>query len=142
MRIFGVISFLAVFITAGHSNEPNKAAEKLQGTWRIVSAEQNGKQADPKTFSKVKLVVTGDKMLVKAGDITFGESTFVVDSTKKPPTIDITTKGNTVLGIYSLDGDSLKTCVNISPTNKERPTEFTTTPDSKLKLTVYMRDKQ
>jgi uncharacterized protein (TIGR03067 family) len=61
--------------------------------------------------------------------------TFVVDPSKKPATIDLVftdekNKGEKVLGIYALENDELKICLNTKfrPSKKDdpRPTEFAT----------------
>jgi uncharacterized protein (TIGR03067 family) len=74
---------------------------------------------------------------------TYG-GTFVLDPGKKPKTIDIKftegpEKGNTSLGIYELDGDTLKICLTI--TAKDRPTEFAAKAKSGHGFEVLKREK-
>jgi hypothetical protein len=61
-----------------------------------------------------------------------------LDPTKKPKTIDLTDKkGKKILGIYVLDGNSLKVLAGIG---EGRPTEFVTKPKSNLALFVFERE--
>lgn len=68
-----------------------------------------------------------------------GEMTYKLDPTKDPKAIDLThtlgkEQGKVRLGIYLLDGDDLKMCVD-----DERPTEFATRPESGRALIVLKR---
>ena len=59
---------------------------------------------------------------------TIQAGTHKFDPDKKPPQVDAVVtegedKGNTMLGIYELKGDTMKVCFD--PTGKERPTSFT-----------------
>jgi uncharacterized protein (TIGR03067 family) len=51
-----------------------------------------------------------------------------------------TMKGTTSLGIYELDGDTLKVCRTWSD-NDTRPTEFAAGKDGKLILSEFKREK-
>jgi len=70
---------------------------------------------------------------------------FKIDPIKKPKTIDYTVtdgpeKGKTVLGIYELDGDTVKFC--FSAPDKERPSEFTAKEGSGRTLSLWKRNKK
>ena len=72
-------------------------------------------------------------------------STFKIDATKKPKTIDFTytsgfLKGKTIKGIYKIDGDDLTICRGLSP-ETDRPDEFAAPTDSGLLLVVWKRSK-
>jgi uncharacterized protein (TIGR03067 family) len=69
---------------------------------------------------------------------------FIVDSSKKPKTIDImdeSGKANaqTKLGIYELDGDKYKYC--LAAAGKPRPKEFASPIGSDISLGISKRDK-
>ena len=105
--------------------------EKLQGTWAVVAIEQKGATVPAEQIEKAKLT-----LILTANGFTFkrpngdSEGTFQIDTTKKTKTIDL--KGNfhkdktvTMLGIYELEGDTLKVCVD----EKTRPSEYKSTAD-------------
>jgi uncharacterized protein (TIGR03067 family) len=130
--------------------------DRILGTWRGVAAEVDG-QAVPKEFiemAKPTLTFTPDKVVGKprgtipkaflemaaskgmlpkevAAIIENGaEGLYHLDPTKAPKEIDFTILGDlkrTGLGIYQLDGDTLKLCLSIDPAKvSERPKEFAT----------------
>jgi uncharacterized protein (TIGR03067 family) len=97
------------------------------------------------------MVATG-KRVAKDGETTISMSgqlyfkaKFSIDPTKKPKAIDYVmtdgpTKGKTHLGIYELDGDTVKFC--FAAPGKDRPTEFTAKDGSQNTLSVWKREKK
>ena len=74
-----------------------------------------------------------------------GTGTYKIDAATNPKALDLThtsgpDKGQTVLGIYTLTGDSLKICFG-DPAGKQRPTEFAARPNTQHLLVVLKRDK-
>ena len=66
--------------------------------------------------------------------------TFTLDPSRKPKGIDVTPEdGKPILGIYQIDGDTHKVC--LAEPGRERPTEFTTQPESGRSLYVMRRAK-
>ena len=68
-----------------------------------------------------------------------------LDPSKSPKTIDVTmtegpSKGTVMLGIYEIDGDTLKVCFD--PHGKKRPTEFKSAPGSQTFVNVHKRVKK
>lgn len=113
--------------------------DKIQGTWKFVSVEMEGKKEEAKDQV---IIFQGDKFTVKVGDMVVQAGTQKFDPSKKPATVDATItegegKGTIMLGIYELDGDNLKSCFDMQ--GKKRPTEFKTTPDSGTFLAVLKR---
>src|SRR5262249_17881493 len=118
-----------------------KELEKFQGTWKFVSVEQDGKPL-PKGEEPQTITFQGDKFAVKRGDQVIQAGTQKLDPGKKPKTVDATVtegegKGTTMLGIYEMEGDTLKACFD--PQGKKRPTEFKTTAGSGYILVVIKR---
>jgi RNA polymerase sigma factor (sigma-70 family) len=111
---------------------PDKAKtgkDKLQGTWVAVSGEAGGKKAPEEFVQKCKVVIAGDKItlvgLVKGEKEKGVEGTFKLDPAAQPKAIDISlTNREDALGIYEVDGDTLKMCL-VEATGNERPSEFT-----------------
>jgi uncharacterized protein (TIGR03067 family) len=124
--------------------DAKKDAEKLQGTWKVVSVEEEGRKPAPAEQSKVqKIVIKNDKLTLIGKDLN-RETTFQVDVAKTPRTIDLTVKMDdkavALPGIYLLEGDDLKLCLAAEPGAK-RPTEFKTEKGAGVGLFVLKRDK-
>jgi uncharacterized protein (TIGR03067 family) len=118
--------------------------EKLQGTWKVVSGESEGKEAPIDELKQATWVFKGDKLIVTKATESH-ESDYKIDPTQKPKTIDVTPrqgpeeeKDKTFPGIYQLDGDTLKLCMN-GP-DMERPTEFVTKEGTRLMLLSLKRE--
>ncbi len=124
-----------------------KEREILQGTWKLVSAEWDGKPDDLRFTENTTLRISKDGKCTLKLPWPQGvfEGTYLLDPTQKPKTVDynfksIPVKGKPLaeLGIYSLEGDTLKICKSV--TGKERPKEFATKPDDGRSLYVFQRE--
>jgi uncharacterized protein (TIGR03067 family) len=101
-------------------------AQALQGGWALVSGEYSRGKFSPEEVRKIRADFRGDTVVFKLGDETL-KSLYKLDPTQKPKVIDLTstdsrTRDRTYLGIYSLEGDTLKIC--FSESEQERPKEF------------------
>src|SRR4051794_3508030 len=129
------------------ADEPSDSASKkdlqgLQGTWKLVSAMQNGRALAEEKVKKTSIVFKGDTFLFPdlAEDATSRAGTIKIDATKKPRQMDaISTAKETMLGIYELDGDNYKVC--FAPAGKPRPTEFGSKVGSGHIFQVWERKK-
>ena len=136
MRIVTLVFIIAVAQSAVAADEDAAARKKLVGTW-------TGRVQDGATGHK--LVITAERITgTKDENVDLGEGTFKLDLTQKPCRMDATQakgrrKGQAYLGIYLLDGDTLKWCVS-TPRN-ERPTEFTTQGSQFLLVLTRQKDK-
>jgi uncharacterized protein (TIGR03067 family) len=140
-----MIAVLGLIGAARGQDAVKKEIAKLEGKWSMVSGEANG-------LSMPKETVKSGQRIAKDGEttITFGEQVYFkakyrIDPTKKPKTIDYTmtegpTKGKTHLGIYELDGDTIKFC--FAAPGKDRPSEFTAKAGSQWTLSVWKRDRR
>lgn len=120
--------------------------EKLQGTWEFVSMEVEGVKKPDEEFKKYTVVLKGDQWTVSVADEIAARTTFRLDPTRKPKTIDLTqtlepNQGRLLRGIYSLEGDKLIMC-DRGADKGARPTGFETEPDSGLVLVVLKRVKE
>jgi uncharacterized protein (TIGR03067 family) len=124
---------------ADDPKDARKELEKLQGTWQLVSAETDGKKAPQEQLKKVRVVIRGQKHTVFFGDKAVAkEIAFRIDPTKNPKTVDdLRPTGQSILGIYELKGDTLRSCV--APAGKERPTRFAAEAGSGHTLRVFRR---
>jgi uncharacterized protein (TIGR03067 family) len=132
-----------VFAAEGEKNDAKKEYERFTGTWKIESMEVEGKKQPEDLLKGFRLVIKGDQFTASQGDVMY-KGNFKVDVGKKPKTIDITftdgpEKGKTLAGIYELNGDTYKVCLD--PNGKDRPKEFATKEGSAHVLEVFKREK-
>jgi uncharacterized protein (TIGR03067 family) len=142
------VTFLTVGLLLAISQaraEDKGDKEKFQGEWSLVTREENGESQkiteDNEHYAKLK--IEGDKLVATFG----GEdhnTTFAIDSSKKPKTIDVTLKGGdqdgkVMKGFYELDGDTLKICIG-SPEAPDRPAEFKSKDE--VKVLTFKRVKK
>jgi uncharacterized protein (TIGR03067 family) len=135
-----------LFLARAETDEAiKKEMAQLEGEWSMVSGEIDKQPLPDDLVKNAKRVAKDGATTVTINDQVFMKAKFTVDPTKKPKTIDYMmtdgpTKGKTQLGIYELDGDTVKFCF-ASP-GKERPTDFTTKEGSGRTLSVWKRAKK
>ena len=122
-----------------------KETKKFQGIWTIDSSVTGGQEIPRDQLKEFRLIYEGDKHTLKFGDKVFQVGTQKIDPSKSPKTIDVTmtegpSKGMVMLGIYEIDGDTLKVCFD--PEGKKRPTEFRSEAGSQNFLNVHKRVKK
>ena len=150
------MTVLAVILVAASTSAEDKSAEdikKLQGEWRYVEVEMDGKQVsfDSHPVWKERRLIfhDGTGMTGKPGKAGSAdrESAFKLDAGQSPKAIDITAldgkeNGMTWACIYTFDKDRLKICMpnflnRVDPS--KRPKEFRTKADDGLMLVVLER---
>jgi uncharacterized protein (TIGR03067 family) len=145
MRALATGLVVLALVGAGTAQDAKKEMAQLDGEWAMVSGEIDG-QAMPEEMRKTATRVVKDgETTVTVGGQLFMKAKFAIDPAKKPKTIDYTmtggpTQGKTQLGIYELDGDTVKFC--FSGPGKDRPTDFTTKEGSGRTLSVWKRVKK
>jgi uncharacterized protein (TIGR03067 family) len=102
--------------------------KKLQGIWRPVKLERAGETVADGALPGARFVVKADALLFKVGDNTLLDVRFRVNPGKTPAEIDLTSvagpsKGQTVHGIYRLEGKRLTLCWPLGE-DQRRPTAF------------------
>ncbi len=127
---------------AGQRGESDK--DKLQGNWQILSLDlgilvvKREDQLDEwkSTFAK-EMFFKGDKH----GQVGYSTSQFKLDDTRDPKQITITTDDGKQIyrGIYTLDGDIFKMCMNGDGTSVCRPEEFVTKKGSPVMITTLKK---
>ncbi len=107
---------------------PPDDLKRLQGEWEIVASEVDGK---PVGFSpKTRIVFEGDRRRTIYDGQILAEFSVKLDAEKDPNWIDLKVEksvipalvGDTMLGIYRIDGDTLEVCDAFA--GGERPSEF------------------
>jgi uncharacterized protein (TIGR03067 family) len=138
--------FMAALCAAGvddavTSDVKKSELKKLDGTWQLVSAVENGKPAPEGVVKKIRVVIKEGKHTVYFGDdVVVKEIPFDLDPSKSPKTtLDTLPEGKTIRGIYKLEGDKLTSCA--AEVGKEGPTEFASEPGSGHTLRVFQRVK-
>lgn len=150
MRISLVALFCAVGlagsgILADDKTDLEREVRKFQGTWTFESSEAGGKALPASELKGFILTFEGDKHTVKKGDEVIQSGIQKLDPSKSPKAIDVTmtegvNKGAVMLGIYEIDGDTLKVCFDAE--GKKRPTQFKSAPGSATFVNVHKRLKK
>ncbi len=124
-----------------------KELKSLAGTWRPISTENNGYKSSEGDLKDILWIRDADgKWTARRGDKTLVEwAVKKIDATKNPKTIDIEIadgyyKGVVYLGIYELDGDTLRICFAM-PDRPVRPTEFSASKGSVRALSEFKREQ-
>jgi uncharacterized protein (TIGR03067 family) len=144
MKPRGCLTLVIGLLLAAEGPPPEavkKELDKLQGEWRLVSANLDGKEKPADQLNPTeRSTFAGDQLAVKTDGKVRLRATWVIDPTANPKTFEQTVtdgdpafgvkKGAKTHGIYELDGDTLKVCrVAI---DKELPREFRGGPGVRL----------
>lgn len=146
MNPHGALLLLAATLVGADGPIPDavkQELERLQGIWQTVSVEIDGEPIRQSVRAD-RLTIKGTTFVLTTRTETMG-GILRIDPTKRPRTIDTETvlgenKGVKAVGIYLLDGDTLRVCY--APAPRPRPTAFRTAPKSGHALVVYKRVKK
>jgi uncharacterized protein (TIGR03067 family) len=116
--------------------------EKLQGDWKMERVMMDGKPKDPMAGT---WVFQGDRIIVRFQGGASLPSSFKLDPSQKPKTIDVTfldekgnPRGQPLTWIYELNGDTFKTC-SYPNGGEGRPKEIASKPRSGMMVMVFKR---
>jgi RNA polymerase sigma factor (sigma-70 family) len=149
--LLAMIVAVAIFVAGGQwvlADKPAAAGkpeakdeEHIQGTWALESYEEGGQKAPEERIKGAKLIIAAEgKITVKNADGKEVEGTLKLDPAKKPKEFSFTNdKGETRVGIYKLQGDTLTVCYD---RGGERPTEFASKEGTTVVLQVLKREKK
>jgi RNA polymerase sigma factor (sigma-70 family) len=110
--------------------------DRLQGIWSAVSIEQRGSKPS-KPGKAFFFLVDGKRACWQTTDWEM-QGGLYLDPTSRPKAYDLATSTNTIEGIYSLEGDTLRLCYE-SGTDPKRPGGFITQKGSQQVLIVLKR---
>lgn len=125
-------------------------AKLLEGSWKAVALEADGKKASAEELEKLKgrWTFRGLELVISDTNPVKGENATVkLDSSKTPKHFDLVALGpkkdKTMQGIYKFEKDRLFICSRGQESaDKGRPTEFTTTAGSDLGMITLERVKE
>jgi uncharacterized protein (TIGR03067 family) len=131
-RMIAVVAALALVAPAAWADErsDSKGASKLIGTWKVTSAEKNGKTETATTTKGKQVKIARDTITCFDTD---GKAemvaSYTIDTSTTPWRIDLTCtegehKGKKLKGIVRLEDDTLKVCY--AKPDETAPTSFKT----------------
>ena len=126
---------LALLFTAAAPHTDDQ--ENIQGIWEVLSAADNGHRTPKAALKDLKFVITRHKISYKFLEKTT-EWTYQLEANRKPKWIDLRDGAATNLGIYELEGDSLKICFAEGRPG-ERSTAFESKPNSVNDVLIILR---
>lgn len=129
------------FLSFGHAGQTAQEAKDkgLQGTWKLVSFEVNSESRDF-TENPPWWVIEKNKVLYGGTEL----AEIAADATTTPKCFDLSFKNpqKTLEGIYAIEGEKLKICVNSQSDGvKERPSSFDVKDHPGWRLLVFQRVK-
>jgi uncharacterized protein (TIGR03067 family) len=140
-----IIPAVALLSAADAAQKPQRDGDRIQGTWTVTSSEREGKKEPGTEKDPLQLEFAADtfRFLLPAG--ARHKQPYKLDPSKKPKTIDWLDGGKNgpskpLLGIYELDGDTLKICWGKE--GGERPQEFQTKAGTEDWLWILKRTKR
>ena len=140
------VATLLLGLAAGSAGDElsKRDLKNLQGAWRTVSVEIDGKKLEG-GFADDLLTIKEGRFEMKRGKDTLVGS-LTLDATQEPRHIDTTItagadKGRKSIGIYYLSGERLMVCYSAAVGKNRRPTEFRTAEGSARALVIYERKK-
>jgi uncharacterized protein (TIGR03067 family) len=143
MRIrIAMVLVCGLALSAVAAADEKSDQDKLQGKWKMESGTHGGKPLPDEIVKGSTITIDGKTMKMTRtaeGKDQTREMTFKLDPSKKPKTIDVDMDGKPGLGIYSLDGDTLKICHGDQ--GDERPTTFESKEGSNVTVVVLKRVK-
>jgi erythromycin esterase len=102
--------------------------DRMQGTWQMVALNLEG-EPEPLDgpLANLQVIVTSDHRTVQAGEVVYARARYRINPLAEPPTIDVIvthggSRGQTMLGIYELNGRRLRVC--LASGGRERPRDF------------------
>lgn len=141
-------TIVSAAVTTTTNSNLTEAAKKdlaqLQGKWQMVSGSADGTDLPGGMMKNSYRLCDQDQTTVVLAGQLMMRAKFSLNPSTKPKAIDyqVTTglnAGKTQLGIYSLDGDTIRFC--FSAPGQPRPTDFTTKIGDTRASSVWKKEK-
>jgi len=117
-----------------------KELAELEGVWRLIGFEVDGKEAFLQEHKQLRWVIKGDKVFY--GGDEFGKLKLDPAATPKCLDLDRVKSKRVHEGIYKLEKDRLTICVALMTEGvKERPIRFDNKGIDKFRTLLFERDK-
>ncbi len=135
-------SFIALasllFMASAVRAEEAKPVEELQGTWKLTGIEVEEQSRDF-LGGTARWVIKGHKITYAGEEM----ARFTTDPKTSPRIIDIKFKNpeRSYEGIYEVEKDKLKICLNKVTEAKDRPSKFSTKDQTNWRLLVFEKEK-
>src|SRR5262249_352427 len=130
---------------AGNEKAGKQEIAMLEGTWKLVKAESEGKPEPLEDAPYTTITIKGHTITFFKGKDPVRTIGFRIDPSKKPKWIDLKSPdpklGPDMPGIYQLEKDQLTICSVRGYRNDkpERPTDFSTKSDKFRQLIIFKR---
>ena len=136
---------LSLIAAAAANAQPDSAKVKkdlgeLDGVWRLIGFEVDGKEESLQEERQIRWVIKDDKLFYGGEQL----ARLTLDSATNPKCLDLELVKSRRLheGIYKLDKDRLTICVGmITDDVKERPLTFNNKDSEKYRTLLFVRDK-
>jgi uncharacterized protein (TIGR03067 family) len=144
-RYWLLLSAVALLSQGGAAEKPQKDEDKLRGLWTLTSSERNGKKEIEEGKLPLGVEFTAETFRFQLPAGARHPQPYKLDAGKKPKAIDWlpgdkNRLSKPLLGIYELEGDTLKICWGKQ--GGERPREFKSTAGGDEWLWVLKRAKK
>jgi uncharacterized protein (TIGR03067 family) len=131
-RTLVLLALIPIAASATQGDTTKKDDQLLQGSWKVIAAEQGGKP-EQTSVGGVFSFANG-KMTAKKNGKLIGDGTYQLAPAKSPKWIDVTLtfkasgRKHVYQGIYEVKGDTLKMCHGAP--GGERPSRFAAPADT------------
>jgi len=143
--VFLVVTASPSKVVADLPKKVEEGSKKLAGTWKVVSIERDGKETG-ETFKGAEWVFTETTLAARFPGEGVAKFAYQVRKADRVGTIDLEVvesardggpRKRVYMGIYSVEGDTLKICFTAS--GMERPKELATRAESGKTLFILKR---
>jgi uncharacterized protein (TIGR03067 family) len=125
---------------APRPDDPPKGPADLQGCWKLVSVETDGTAGDPFGGGHPRWIIKGDAISYGGEEII----RITTDPSTSPRVLDLKFRDpdRVYEGVYVVEKDTLKVCLNRRADAKDRPSGFSTKDQADWRLLVFEREKR